>query len=303
MIRVQRLLCTTSSTVASNNKSMFVGVRNIINVNLKQEYGHRRHSGGRRIIASTGARTLSMTRYSHPCERNDNDINHLKSHSPSSLSSSHTLMRLQKQKQEQKQLKKNKNHHIHHRSIYTTCTARRRLPQATIYHHHHQRRLKLQKQPVLRLLGNQGNVSYFHSESEYSIVADETLEDIQDGIEEALESYFAMKRNTKMSNDDDDEDDDEDFEITLASGVLNIILPTKGTWVINKQTPNKQLWWSSPISGPRRYEYNDDIDEWVYTRSIDESTSASTDDDTEDTLKKTLKEELESIYPDIKLNL
>ena len=24
--------------------------------------------------------------------------------------------------------------------------------------------------------------------------------------------------------------------------------------MINKQTPNRQLWWSSPLSGPRRYE-------------------------------------------------
>ena len=27
------------------------------------------------------------------------------------------------------------------------------------------------------------------------------------------------------------------------------------TWVINKQAPNMQLWWSSPISGPLRFEY------------------------------------------------
>ena len=27
-------------------------------------------------------------------------------------------------------------------------------------------------------------------------------------------------------------------------------------WVINKQAPNKQIWWSSPISGPLRFEYS-----------------------------------------------
>uniref|UniRef100_A0A914RUA2 Frataxin n=1 Tax=Parascaris equorum TaxID=6256 RepID=A0A914RUA2_PAREQ len=26
----------------------------------------------------------------------------------------------------------------------------------------------------------------------------------------------------------------------------------KGTYVINKQTPNRQIWLSSPISGPKR---------------------------------------------------
>ena len=28
----------------------------------------------------------------------------------------------------------------------------------------------------------------------------------------------------------------------------------KGTFVLNKQTPNRQLWLSSPVSGPWRYD-------------------------------------------------
>lgn len=31
--------------------------------------------------------------------------------------------------------------------------------------------------------------------------------------------------------------------------------PPAGTYVINKQPPNKQIWLSSPISGPKRYDY------------------------------------------------
>jgi frataxin len=33
----------------------------------------------------------------------------------------------------------------------------------------------------------------------------------------------------------------------LQDGVLTIRLGDKGTYVINKQTPNRQLWFSSPI--------------------------------------------------------
>lgn len=51
----------------------------------------------------------------------------------------------------------------------------------------------------------------------------------------------------------------EDCDIVLSQGVLNVSLgddyPGKA-WVINKQTPNRQIWWSSPLSGPRRYEFN-----------------------------------------------
>lgn len=35
-----------------------------------------------------------------------------------------------------------------------------------------------------------------------------------------------------------------------------------GTYVINRQTPNRQLWLSSPTSGPKRYDFVDDS--WIY---------------------------------------
>ena len=42
---------------------------------------------------------------------------------------------------------------------------------------------------------------------------------------------------------------------TLADGVLTVKLGGKfGTYVINKQTPNRQLWLSSPVSGPARFD-------------------------------------------------
>ncbi|CAB9508602.1 Frataxin homolog, mitochondrial [Seminavis robusta] len=104
----------------------------------------------------------------------------------------------------------------------------------------------------------------FQSEGEYHRVADDTLETIQDVVEETLE------------------DGGIEAEVSLASGVLTIALPDNhGTYVLNKQTPNQQIWWSSPISGPRRYEYKDDT--WVFTR------------DDEITLHKSLQEELQQL--------
>lgn len=71
------------------------------------------------------------------------------------------------------------------------------------------------------------------------------------------------------------------------SGVLTLKLGDKGTYVINKQPPNKQIWLSSPFrlafylvlraslilypnsvlpSGPKRYDYSEVLDEWVYSR-------------------------------------
>jgi Protein implicated in iron transport, frataxin homolog len=53
--------------------------------------------------------------------------------------------------------------------------------------------------------------------------------------------------------------------------------PEVGTYVINKQPPNKQIWLSSPKSGPKRYDYvitgegqnekqDTAVGEWVYLR-------------------------------------
>lgn len=44
------------------------------------------------------------------------------------------------------------------------------------------------------------------------------------------------------------------LDITYSDGVLYVDCNGK-TFVINRQTPNLQLWYSSPVSGPQRYNY------------------------------------------------
>jgi frataxin len=65
-------------------------------------------------------------------------------------------------------------------------------------------------------------------------------------LEELAESLYELENSL------------DDFDVNVSQGVLTIKLGScfdNKTWVINKQTPNRQLWWSSPISGPRRFEY------------------------------------------------
>ena len=40
----------------------------------------------------------------------------------------------------------------------------------------------------------------------------------------------------------------------------------KGTYVFNKQPPNRQIGLSSPVSGPRRYDFGESSGEWMYVR-------------------------------------
>lgn len=133
-------------------------------------------------------------------------------------------------------------------------------------------------------------IRLFQNVSQYHDVADGTLHTIQDAIEDFIEDNF----DTDTRNSDD-----EIPEVNYASGVLTLSFPPHGTWVINKQTPNQQLWWSSPLSGPRRYEYAKKREKWVYTRVIegsDEGSAQVTENCDEDTLGGILAQELKEIY-------
>jgi frataxin len=58
----------------------------------------------------------------------------------------------------------------------------------------------------------------------------------------------------------------DDFDVSFSNGVLNVKLGGKrGTYVLNKQTPNLQIWLSSPVSGPKRFDFENG--HWVYKRT------------------------------------
>ncbi|GKZ19202.1 mitochondrial chaperone Frataxin [Aspergillus brasiliensis] len=74
------------------------------------------------------------------------------------------------------------------------------------------------------------------SDSEYHDHAEHYLNVVQNEIEKAQE-------------------EGSDVEAEYSAGVMNISVPGVGTYVLNKQPPNKQIWLSSPISGPKRYDW------------------------------------------------
>ncbi|CAL1534482.1 unnamed protein product [Lymnaea stagnalis] len=87
------------------------------------------------------------------------------------------------------------------------------------------------------------------SEADYEAWAEETLD--------SLSEYFEDFPETEQCNDD--------YDCAYGNGVLTLHLgSTEGTYVLNKQTPNKQIWLSSPLSGPKRFDYYQG--QWVYLR-------------------------------------
>ncbi|KAG8920849.1 Mitochondrial chaperone Frataxin [Tulasnella sp. 417] len=105
------------------------------------------------------------------------------------------------------------------------------------------------------------------SMSKYHDLADESMDRLLESLEEIVETAEGA----------------EDWEVDYSSGVLTLKVGEHGTYVINKQPPNMQIWLSSPTSGPKRYDYtNDDGGLWFYTRD-------------NQSLKNLLDEELKAI--------
>ncbi|KAL5245382.1 hypothetical protein ACI65C_012792 [Semiaphis heraclei] len=102
------------------------------------------------------------------------------------------------------------------------------------------------------------NIHKFYMSKQFSVSNNLTEIDFEQACNETLESlyeYFEqiVEDNSHLENPD----------ILFSDGVLTIQLGEPyGTYVINRQTPNKQIWLSSPISGPKRYDFNGT--KWIY---------------------------------------
>ena len=60
-------------------------------------------------------------------------------------------------------------------------------------------------------------------------------------------------------------EESSDLEVELDSGVLTITLPNKRQYVINKHTPSRQIWVSSPKTGASYFEYKEN--KWLPKRT------------------------------------
>ena len=83
---------------------------------------------------------------------------------------------------------------------------------------------------------------------EYEQLAEETLNSL-------TESFDSLPASTNCPTQ---------YDVNFSDGVLTIFISDEvGTYVINKQTPNRQIWLSSPMSGPKRFDLVEG--KWMYT--------------------------------------
>ncbi|KAM4876801.1 frataxin, mitochondrial [Thomomys bottae] len=112
--------------------------------------------------------------------------------------------------------------------------------------------LNVQKQSVCWEIHRRSSGTLHNSssldETTYERLAEETLDSLAEFFEDLADKPYTLK----------------DYDVSFGSGVLTVKLGgALGTYVINKQTPNKQIWLSSPSSGPKRYDWTGK--HWVYS--------------------------------------
>lgn len=57
-------------------------------------------------------------------------------------------------------------------------------------------------------------------------------------------------------------DGDEILEVEQTGGMVAISLPSGKQFVINRQIPARQIWFSSPLSGGLRFDYHETEQAW-----------------------------------------
>eukprot|EP00262_Sarcandra_glabra_P016369 TRINITY_DN5311_c0_g1_i2.p1 TRINITY_DN5311_c0_g1~~TRINITY_DN5311_c0_g1_i2.p1 ORF type:complete len:200 (+),score=21.10 TRINITY_DN5311_c0_g1_i2:122-721(+) len=87
-------------------------------------------------------------------------------------------------------------------------------------------------------------------EDEFHRLADATMHDLQEKLEEYCDCIEI-----------------DGLDIDYSSDVLTLKLGSLGTYVLNKQTPNRQIWLSSPVSGPSRFDWDRESRGWIYRRT------------------------------------
>jgi len=88
-------------------------------------------------------------------------------------------------------------------------------------------------------------------ESESHVTASGPAEITTEQFHEIADEYL----NALIEKLEELQEETEEVDVEYSAGVLTLSFPPNGTYVINKQPPNKQIWLSSPITGPKRYDY------------------------------------------------
>ena len=80
-------------------------------------------------------------------------------------------------------------------------------------------------------------------ESRFTALADEVLEHLCDTVDDVL---------------------GDKIDADLHAGILTLSLSGGGQYIINKHTPNREIWMSSPVGGATHFTHVDG--QWVSTR-------------------------------------
>lgn len=111
---------------------------------------------------------------------------------------------------------------------------------------------------------NENNNSHFSIQNSNSVEHSSEVKNHYEKV--ANETLESLSERFDILSEELGDSASKDFDASFSNGVLNINLGDDlGMYVLNKQTPNLQIWLSSPVSGPKRFDFESNT--WIYKRT------------------------------------
>ncbi|KAF5481166.1 hypothetical protein F2P56_001839 [Juglans regia] len=101
-------------------------------------------------------------------------------------------------------------------------------------------------------------------EDEFHRLANSTIHNLLEKFEVLMSTVILI---VSCAQEYGDNVEIDGFDVDYGNEVLTLKLGDLGTYVLNKQTPNRQIWLSSPVSGPSRFDWDQNAQTWVYRRT------------------------------------
>ncbi|KAL4472712.1 hypothetical protein ABPG74_018661 [Tetrahymena malaccensis] len=105
-------------------------------------------------------------------------------------------------------------------------------------------------------LGRQNHVRVIRLSAPKAIYNFSNKEDILNGLNEKDYQRYCSQFMNELGDVLEESPSQRISDVQISDGVIKVTTQGEKTFVINRQVPNRQIWYSSPVSGPQRFNWD-----------------------------------------------
>ncbi|KAL4486773.1 hypothetical protein ABPG72_006605 [Tetrahymena utriculariae] len=105
-------------------------------------------------------------------------------------------------------------------------------------------------------LGRQNHVRVIRLSAPKAIYNFSNKEDILNGLNEKDYQRYCSQFLNELGDILEESPSQRISDVQISDGVIKVTTQGEKIFVINRQVPNRQIWYSSPVSGPQRFYWD-----------------------------------------------